>query len=69
MEHNSYVLVLKWGVFFVVAVIMVPLACRSMSRAFVGSAIGTGLIRGFLNPNDIPGEDKFLLLAAADCSA
>ena len=56
------------GIFFV-AVIMVPLACRSMSRAFVGSAIGTGLIRGFLNPNDIPGDDKFLLLAAADCSA
>jgi len=58
-------LVWNWGFF---AVIMVPLACRSMSRAFVGSAIGTGLIRGFLNPSDVPGEDKFLL-AAADCSA
>jgi len=55
------------GDFF--AVIMVPLACRSMSRAFVGSAISTGLIHGFLNPSDVPGEDKFLLLAAADCSA
>jgi len=61
---------MELGIFF--AVIMVPLACRSMSRAFVGSAIGTGLIRGFLNPSDVPGEDgedKFLLLAAADCSA
>jgi len=63
------IIICLYGIGDFFAVIMVPLACRSMSRAFVGSAIGTGLIRGFLNPSDVPGEDKFLLLAAADCSA